>query len=412
VKLLFVTPYLPSPPRFGGQRRLDGMIRGLARRHEVSLLSFVDPREDVSCSIRMTETYCKQVVAVPNDRYALTTVQKRLLQTRSLLSRRSFESFVYHSPTLQQALEKLVTQEPYDIVSFEFAQMVANLDGQPGRCAAIFVLDEHNIEYDILRRTASSDPGLDRKLYSLLDWRKLRAEEHRAWQCFEGCTVTSARDQELLRRDFPRVTSAVVPNAVDIELFRPSQGGAPVDRMSLLFFGAVSYHPNTDGLLFFMKEILPSLRARYPSIKLKIVGPFVPAEIQARADDCVEVVGYVDDIRPHLERATVIIAPLRIGGGTRFKILEAMAMGKAVVSTTIGAEGIDVRSGLDIMLADKPEEFAIQVGRLLEDEALRRTMGAAARALIERRYSWEWSVARLVAFYAEILARRGVAIRQ
>jgi len=179
--------------------------------------------------------------------------------------------------------------------------------------------------------------------------------------------------------------------------------------MSLLFFGAGNYHPNTDGLLFFFREILPRLRARYPGITLRILGPLIPPEIEAHAGDGVEVTGLVEDIRPYLERAAVIIAPLRIGGGTRFKILEAMAMGKAVVSTAVGAEGIDVRNGSDIMLADRPEEFASQVGRLLEDAPLRQSMGKEARLLIEQRYSWAGSVDRLQEFYAELLERRAIS---
>jgi len=179
--------------------------------------------------------------------------------------------------------------------------------------------------------------------------------------------------------------------------------------MSLLFFGAISYHPNTDGLLFFLREVLPRVKMRYPAITLRIVGPFVPPEIQSRAGDGIEVTGLVDDIRPYLERAAVVIVPLRIGGGTRFKILEAMAMGKAIVSTTVGAEGIDARDGSEILLADQPEAFAIQIGRLLEDAALRQRMGAAARLRVEGSYSWGSSVARLEEFYGKLVALRAIS---
>jgi glycosyltransferase involved in cell wall biosynthesis len=382
-------------------------MRGLARSHEVSVVSFVDPREDLSSSIRATESYCKRVVAVPNERVALSTARKRLLQLRSLFSRRSFERYVFHSSALSKALDRLLRKEPYDIVHFEFAQMAANrpraaLDGH----RPVFVLDEHNVEYDIRRRTALSSSGLDRKFYNLVDWRKLRIEEREAWGWVDGCTLTSARDEELLRRELPTVDTAVVPNAVDVDFFRPSPNGGQTDPMTLVFFGAMNYHPNTDGLLFFLGDILPRLKARYPGLKVQMVGQQPPPEIEARAGDGVELTGLVDDVRPYIERATVIIAPLRIGGGTRFKILEAMAMGKAVVSTTIGAEGIDVHHGSDILLADEPEAFAGQVARLLDDAALRRRMGVAARSLIEGGYSWAASVERLEQFHGELLARQ------
>lgn len=408
MRILFVTAYLPSPPRYGGQRRLEGLIRGLARYHDVSVVALVDPREDSSCSVRATAAYCEKVVAVPNDGYALTTKRKRLTQLRSLLSRRSYESLLYEIPALKRALEELLAEGSFDIVSFEVPQMITNRlpDVWPRERRAVFVLDAHNIDYDLVRRTASSRVGIDRRLYSLLDWRKLRAEERAAWRRVDGCTLTSPRDEALVRRDVPTASTTVVPNAVDLDFFRPTNGSGVRDPMTLLFFGSISYHPNTDGLLFFIREILPLIKLGHPAVKLRIVGPSVPSEIQAHAGDGIEVTGPVDDIRPYLERATVIIAPLRIGGGTRFKILEAMAMGKPVVSTTLGAEGIDVRNGSEILLGDEPQAFAMQVHRLLEDAAMRDRMGSAARAVIERRYSWENSVAQLEGFYAELLARQ------
>jgi glycosyltransferase involved in cell wall biosynthesis len=411
-RILFVTAYMPSPPRYGGQRRLEGLIRGLSRRHAVSVVSHVDPREDVSCSLRATETYCEAVVAVPNAFYGASPRRKRLQQTRSLLSTRSYESFVYDSDPLRLALEKLVTDNYYDVVSFEVAQMVTNqlMSAWPDGRRPAFIFDAHNIEYDLLRRTAASTRGLDRRIYAELDWRKLRSEERAAWQLVDGCTVTSSRDEGLIRRDAPTVRTSVVPNAVDVDFFRPCLVGGPVDPQTVLFFGAISYHPNTDGLLFFIREILPLLKARYPAIKLRIVGPSVPPEIRAHEGDGIEVTGVVDDIRPYLAGATVIIAPLRVGGGTRFKILEAMAMQKPVVSTAVGAEGIGARDGTEILIGDRPEDFARQVGRLLEDEGLRRRMGAAARAVIEDRYSWNASVAHAEEFYDELVDRRAAAV--
>jgi glycosyltransferase involved in cell wall biosynthesis len=272
----------------------------------------------------------------------------------------------------------------------------------------ILILDEHNIEYDIVRRTAISTREIDRKLYSELNWRKLRAEERDAWRRFDGCTVTSSRDEALLLRDVPSARTAVVPNGVDVPFFSAYSAQVP-DEMSLLFFGTVRYHPNLDGLLFFLREVMPRLKARYPTVKLRIVGPSVVPEIAARAGDDVEVVGLVDDVRPYIARATVVIVPLRIGGGTRFKILEAMAMGKAAVSTVVGAEGIAVRDGEDILLANDAVHFARQIGRLLDDAALRERIGAAARRLAERDYSWDASVARLEDFSVELLARQARA---
>lgn len=412
MRILFVTPYPPSPPRFGGQRRLDGIIRGLARRHEVSLLSLVDPTCDVEGSRRAAEVYCRTVVLVPNDRCGFSTMRKRIAQARSLLSRHSFERFFFRSAPLQRALRMLTMSGAFDVINFEFAQMAANRQPSNGLDdrAPIFVLDEHNIEFEIVQRTAASACGIDRRLYSHLDWRKLEREERDAWRRFDGCTVTSERDEAILRRSVPSARTAVVPNGVDDQYFKPTTATAPCEPGSLLFFGAGSYHPNTDGLLFFLREILPRVRARCPQVKLRILGPSIPAAIQAFAGPRVEVTGFVDDVRPYLERASVIVVPLRIGGGTRFKIVEAMAMGRPVVSTRVGAEGLDVRSGSDILLADGAEDFAMQVVRLLDDPALARSIGAAGRRLVERNYTWGASVGRLERFYAELMTRRPVSV--
>src|SRR5262249_35918041 len=161
------------------------------------------------------------------------------------------------------------------------------------------------------------------------------------------------------------------------EYFRPS--AAAVEPGTILFFGAINYYPNTEGLLFFLDEVFPRIQEQYPAVRLLIVGQLPPPSIAARASEDVVVTGLVDDVRPYLERAAVVIAPLRIGGGTRLKIVEAMAMGKPVVATSLGAEGLDVVDGEDILLADTPEDFAGQVVRALGDAALARRLGEAAR---------------------------------
>ncbi len=400
--LLFLTPYLPSPPRWGGPRRLHGLMRGLAEGHNVSVLSFVAPRGPeatfVESSLAATREYCAEVVTVANPRYGLGTRAKRALQLRSLASPRSYERLVYHQPAFQAALDGILRRRRFDAITVEFAQMA------PFRFprATTLVLDEHNIEYDILRRTSAAERGGARKLYNALNYHKLRREEQRAWRRVDGCSLTSARDEALLRRHAPALRTAVVPNAADTDAFRPATT-APEPR-TVVFFGAIDYYPNTDGLLFFLGEVLPILRARVPGVRVLIVGPSPPEAIARFASETVTITGFVDDIQPYLARAGVAIVPLRVGGGTRLKIVEAMALGKAIVSTTIGAEGLAVTDGEHLLLADTAADFAGQIGRLFEDAALARRLGAAARALAEREYSWRGSVRKLERFYREVLA--------
>ena len=229
---------------------------------------------------------------------------------------------------------------------------------------------------------------------------KLRREERAAWRQFDRITLTSERDEELLRRDAPDKPTAVIPNAVDTDFFRPGEG--PVEPGTILFFGAINYYPNTEGLLFFLDEVFPLVKREQPGAKLVIVGQMSPPAITSRASDDVIVTGLVDDVRAYLERAAVVIAPLRIGGGTRLKIVEAMSMGKPVVATSIGAEGLDVQPDENILLADTPGDFARQVARVLRDAALGVRLGDAARQIALSRYSWRDAVDRLESFYARL----------
>ncbi len=400
MQVLFVTPYLPSPPRFGGQRRLDGLMRHVAAKHEVSVVSLVDPGEDHAASVAATRGYCRRVVTVPAWRRYAGGSRKRALQLGSLVTPWSYERVVYRAPELQRALAEMVRGECFDVVQFEFAQMaVHTLPGGARRPVA--VLDEHNIEYDVVRRTAGADVGPVRRLYSALDWRKLRREERAAWKRFDGCVLTSARDRDVLWEEAAGVTSCVVPNGVDVDEFAPDPMRA-IDPDRVLFFGAIDYHPNTDGVLHFLREVWPLLRARKPSLRFHVVGPKPPPAITGWPDLSVRVHGYVPDIRAAVGDAAVVVVPLRIGGGTRLKVVEAMAMGKAIVSTRVGAEGIDVVHERHALLADGPADFAAQVLRVLEDPGLARRLGAEARRLAVERYSWRAGADRLMEFHREL----------
>ena len=410
MRILFVTPYLPSPPRFGAQRRLEGLMRGLARRHEVSLLSFSKPGADED-ALAATREYTHSITTVPYDVLDVELGQKRLLQLRSLASRHSFETLLMRRPEFQRELSALLASAAYDVVQVEFSQMGSYQLTRREPRSPIFVLDEHNIEYDLTRRTAQAPGSVARKLYSAANWRKLRSEERSAWQSFDGVVLTSDRDAELLREDVPLTKTVVVPNGVDIEAFRPS--GMPRDPATLLFLGAINYYPNTDGILDFLDNTWPLILAARPDTRLQIVGMDPPESVLSQRSENVEVTGFVEDPLPYLARASVVVVPLRIGGGTRFKVVEAMSMGKAIVSTSLGAEGIDVAHETHALLCDDAHSFAAAVLRVLGDPALNDRLGHAARQLAEERYGWRAAVAKLEGFYAQLgCADSRVRLRQ
>lgn len=401
MRILFVTPFLPSPPRFGGQRRLDGLMRSLAKNHEVSVLSFTATDEFRQMSLEATRAYCKDVEVFPDLEF-VSRRDKRLLQARSLLSTHSFEHLlVARRVEFLARLQQLIDSQRFDIVQVEFVQMAALQPRlAPGRRYRT-VLDEHNIEYDIVKRTAEAATSPGRRLYSAVDWRKLKREEVSAWRRFDGVSLTSERDAGLLSALEPATKLAVVPNGVDIELFRPAEREPDAD--SLLFFGAMNYYPNQDGLRYFVEQIFPLILAKRPRTKLWVVGP-APDSVKRLQSDNIEVTGFVDAVEPYIDAATAVIVPLRLGGGTRLKIVEAMSKAKPIISTAVGAEGIDVVAGQSALLADDPRGFADHVESVLADSSLARRLGAAARKLAEDRYSWPALVATLERFYDELLS--------
>jgi glycosyltransferase involved in cell wall biosynthesis len=401
MKILFVTPFLPSPPRFGGQRRLDGLMRSLAANHELWVISFSATDEHTEASLEATRSYCREVVKFPDMEFT-DRRDKRLLQARSLFSTHSFEHLLLiRQRGFHQRLLQLVGSGGFDIVQVEFAQMAAFRLGHDSARRYRTVLDEHNIEFDIVKRTADADVGKVRRIYSSIDWRKLRREERGAWRRFDGVSVTSRRDAAVLQGLEAATRVSVVPNGVDVTQFRPTNAGCDAD--SLLFFGAINYYPNHDGVSFFLEQIFPRILARRPATKLWIVGP-APDSVKRLSSHNIVVTDFVDEVEPYLDRATAVVVPLRLGGGTRLKIVEAMAKGKPIISTHIGAEGIDVVHGKHALLADAPQDFADQVERVLSEPELAASLGAAARTLAEERYSWASLVRGLEDFYEQLLA--------
>jgi len=397
MKILFVTPFLPSPPRFGGQRRLDGLMRGLSRTHEVSVLAFNRTDEWEQSSLEATRGYCHEVVTHSN--LDLTdNREKRTAQLRSLASIHSYEHMIAaRRKDFQLTLDRMLREKRYDVVQVEFAQTAAFRFSRGSAQNAVFVLDEHNVEYDILRRTARAPGELMRHVYNSLNWRKLAREERAAWRRFDGVVFTSRRDEELVQGECPGISTAVVPNGVDVNEFSVSAGHGEPD--TILFFGAINYHPNHDGVTYFIDEIFPKLRALRPNARFQILGPGARQSVLDRQGNGVEVLGMVDEVGPYIDRASAVVVPLRIGGGTRLKIVEALSKGKPVISTRLGAEGIDVVHDQHLLLADAPADFAVQVARVLAEPELGARLGQAGRSLMEQKYSWTSIVHGLERFY-------------
>jgi glycosyltransferase involved in cell wall biosynthesis len=406
LSILCVSHLPPSPPRFGAQARIHGLMTQLGRRHDLTAISLIDEEFNVEECRRAMLEYCREVVLVPRST-GPTGLTKRMLQLRSVASAHSFEYHYYTVPALQPALDRLLQRSRFDIVNLEFPYLAHfQLRGSPpGTPAPAVVIDAHEIAYDLVRQFGKLSASLARKLYAALNWRKLRSEELSAFRSADGVYSCSIDDEKRILGEVPSARTVVIPNAADVEFFQPRPSDPAADGRTIVFFGLLSTVPNVDGLLWFLREIWPRISAARPEARLKVLGKGAPQSVLAQAGPSVEVVGFVEDLRPRLASAAVLVVPLRLGGGTRLKIVEGMAMGKAIVSTTLGAEGIDVVPERDLLIADDPGSFAASVVRLLEDPGAVARLGAAARTLAVERYAWSVAASTLERFYRVVLDR-------
>ena len=405
LNILFVSQMPASPPRIGAQARMHGLMTELARRHDLTAVMLVDDEHDIEQCRTAMQVYCQKVVLVRNP-LGRDGMPKRQLQLRSLLSPLSFERLRITADVVRETLDDVLGSTRFDVVNLEFTFLGHyELRKAPaGEKLPALVVDSHNIDYDLARQYAQSGDGLLRRLYSEVNWRKLRREELGTYRNADGVYLCSAADERRLLQEVPEARTTVIPNAADVEFYRPRVDDPKPDGRTVVFFGLLSYAPNVDGVLHFVNDIWPRIAARHPDARCKIIGGSPPPALLALAGPRIEFTGFVPDLRPHLAEAAVVVVPLRLGGGTRLKIVEAMAMGKAIVSTTLGAEGIEAVPDRDIVIADAVESFAASVSGLLGDVDRAAELGRAARRLAEGKYAWSSAARALESFYRTSLA--------
>ena len=406
LNILYVSQMPASPPRFGAQARIHGLMTQLARRHNLTAAMLVDEEFDVDECRRAMQAYCGEVVMVPNPR-GREGAAKRLLQVRSLASIRSFERLRFTLPALQRSLDRILCGKRFDVVNLEFPYL-GHYDlrkAPPGKKPPALVVDSHEIAHDLARQFARTGGSVGRRLYAGANWRKLRREELGTYRDADGVYVCSAADEQRLLDEAPGVRTTVVPNAADVDFYQPRPADPPSDGRTVVYFGLLSTIPNIDAVVHFVQDVWPRIAEARPDARFKIIGGRPPPALLALAGPRVELTGFVPDLRPHLAAAAAVVVPLRLGGGTRLKIVEAMAMGKAIVSTTLGAEGIDAVPGRDILIEDQPAAFADAVLRLLAEPGLAARIGQSARRLAVDRYSWSGAARTLEGFYHQILEK-------
>jgi glycosyltransferase involved in cell wall biosynthesis len=251
------------------------------------------------------------------------------------------------------------------------------------------VLFQHNVEAMIWKRHYEVQTNRVKKAYLYGQWQKMRRFEKEMCRRFDSVIAVSADDRDQMKREYGAEAVFDVPTGVDVEFFRPS-GAVQAEKHGIVFTGSMDWLPNEDAIRYFMREIMPLIKNKVPDATLTVVGRNPPPALvdRSKEDPSLVITGRVDDVRPYIENAAVYIVPLRIGGGTRLKIFEAMAMEKPVVSTTVGAEGLPLTHGVELLLADAPETFADAVVKLFGDSQYATELGQRAAAVVRENHGW------------------------
>lgn len=404
-RILFITPQLPYPPHQGTTIRNYGLISALAARgHSLALLSFVEPGQPAPEDTPLA-ALCAPLIALPAPQRTQSRRLGDLLTGHPDMARRLW------TPDFLHALRDLLARETFDVIQFEGLEMMAYLhplwkillEAAPN---TLLIYDAHNAEHALQERIARQDLRRPSRwpqgLYSAIQANRLARFESLACLMADHVLACSEADAAKLRRLGQHTPITVIPNAIQVAAYRDA-ADEPVDlpHPLLVFTGKMDFRPNVDAVLWFAEEILPPIQAKARGAHFAVVGQKPHRRLGVLRDrPGVTVTGEVPEIQPYIAAADVYVAPLRMGSGTRLKLLEALAMARPVVSTTLGAEGITAEDGQHLLLADTPEEFAGAVLRLLDDPGLGARLGAAGAALVAAQYDWPAIVPRLEKVYA------------
>jgi len=387
MRILWLNSGLLLPLDKGGKLRTWHLLRHLSRRHDISYLSFSEPSQNAADIHGMGEV-ASEVVTIPRTDPPKGTVRFYTDAARYLLDPAPYAVAKYRAGTYRDALERLVRDRRFDAVVCDFLPPIVNL---PAALPCPAILFTHNVEAEIWRRHTENATNPVTRFLLGEQWRRMLRFERAALERFDLVLCVSDADRHTFGRLYPDALKApahVVKTGVDTDYFAPMTARASRPA-HLVFTGSMDWLPNEDGMQYFVREILPRIRQVEPQTTLSIIGRAPTPAVKRLAElPGIEVTGRVDDVRPHIADGSVYIVPLRIGGGTRLKIFEAMSMAKAVVSTTVGAEGLPVTHGHDIVIADEPARFAQTVVHLIRDAELRGRIETEARRLMVDRYDW------------------------
>lgn len=403
MRILWLKTELLHPVDKGGKIRTFHMLRELKRDHQVVYLC-LDDGSAAPDAVARAEEYCHELILVPFGSPTKFTPRFYGQLFLNLFSPLPYFIAKYRSPAMQAAITGRLARGDIDVLVCDFLMPSINLP--PGiPCAT--VLFQHNVEAMIWKRHWKVQRNPSKKAFLRSQWLKTVAYERQTCRRFDAVAAVSADDRDMMRREYGPELVVDVPTGVDTAFFRPSGEYRPRPH-SVVFTGSMDWLPNEDAISFFTQQIFPRIREVLPDATLTVVGrdPTPALLALGRREGSVTVTGRVDDVRPYMELAAVYVIPLRIGGGTRLKVYEAMAMEKPIVSTTVGAEGLPVRDGVELLLADDPERFAEAVIRVLTDPEFARGFSERGAATVRERFGWDRAAAEFGSLCRVAMRRR------
>ena len=395
LRILVLDEEFPFPVNTGKRTRSYNLYRRLSKRFQIRYLAYGHPDSAAANAIR-GQGIEPIAVSAQVQRKEGAGFYLRLLQ--NLFSPLPYIATSHYSKAFERTVRANLEQFQPHLVLCEwtpYAMYVRELTTTKK------LLSTHNIEADIWKRYFENEPNRAKRWYIGEQWRKVVRFEQQCLGWIDAALAVSELDRVRLNEIRSDLETMIVPNGVDLEYFAPAP--QPVQRDRIVFTGSMDWRPNQDAARYFASEILPLLNAKTPQLTCTFVGRSPPDDVRSLANIAgMKVTGTVVDVRPYIEEASVYVVPLRIGGGTRLKILEALAMGRAVVSTTVGAEGLDLVDGKHILLADDPCSFAECVHQLLKDPERCQELGTEGRALVDQRYGWDALADSLADFISKI----------
>ena len=391
MKILWLKTELLHPVDKGGKIRTYHLLKQLKSDHHITYLTLDDGSAPPNAAEDALE-YCHELIRIPHvnrEKFSAGFYAELALNLASSLP---YAIGKYKSPQMTRAIVDLTSKNKFDVVICDFLAPAVNI---PRELKTPVVLFQHNVEAAIWKRHYEVQKNAAKRLFLYRQWRKMQQFEGAICRRVERVISVSEADSETMEKDYGLTKVYDVPTGVDVDFFRPSTA-IPIQPNSLVFTGSMDWLPNEDAINYFTQQILPLIRQSVPDVSLTVVGRNPSHKLQelGRQDSSITVTGRVDDVRPYMERSAAYIVPLRIGGGTRLKIYEAMAMEQAVVSTSVGAEGLPVESGREILIADTPAAFAESVVQLLTNPGIAQEFGTRAAGIVREQFGWHRAAQR------------------